>query len=109
MPPVASTTAAIDAKVARRQFFACTTALPIRAAHSWRLRREGVSSGPLGLHWVVIGSSLRGGFQAPALGAGPAGGDALPIALKTSDGSAAGGAPADAPRGEPLAPGVAAP
>src|ERR1019366_9933545 len=107
MPPVARKTADIEAKVARRQFFACTRALPIRASHSWRARRYGVSSGPSGLHWCVIGPALRGGFQAPALGAGPAGGDALPIALKTSDGSAAGGAPADAPRGEPLAPGVA--
>src|ERR1019366_9384305 len=92
MPPAIKTTAAIDTKVARRQFLACTRALPMRASHSWRARRYGVSSGPSGCHWVVMrwGSPRDvGGWQGqdPAAGCA-ADGAGLPIELRTSDASA---------------------
>ena len=109
MPPRREQTAAIDAKVARRQFFACTRALPMRASHSWRARRYGVSSGPSGLHWVVMRVSVLlpvGGGQAPGggLGGGAGAVAGLPIELRTSDASAPGGArPALRPPAEPPA------
>src|SRR5579872_4060365 len=94
MPPAITRTAPIDAKVASRQFLACTTALPMRASHSWRARRYGVSSGPSGCHWVVIGcGSPWVGWQGqdPAAGC-VADGEGLPVELKTSDASAPPGA-----------------
>src|ERR1019366_9213747 len=92
MPPAITRMAAIDPKVARRQFLACTRALPMRASHSWRARRYGVSSGPSGCHWVVMrwGSPRDvGGWQGqdPAAGCA-ADGAGLPIELRTSDASA---------------------
>ena len=89
MPPVASSTADIDAKVARRQFLACTTALPIRASHSWRARRYGVSSGPSGLHWVVMRMDLLRacGSSARPCGAAAAGdGAACPSSSRRATG-----------------------
>src|SRR5579884_1024671 len=97
MPPTIRRTAPIDANVAARQFFACTRALPMRASHSWRARRYGVSSGPSGLHRVVMGGNLlvRVAGQAAAGGCALAAGEGagLPIELKTSDASAPAGAP----------------
>ena len=110
MPPAITRTAPIDAKVAKRQFLACTRALPMRASHSWRARRYGVSSGPSGIHCVVMrrfSSSpllLRCGepSQTPAIGcvAGAGPGAGLPIEERTSDASAPAGV---------LSPGPAAP
>src|SRR5271169_3691199 len=106
MPPAITRTAAIDAKVARRQFLACTRALPMRASHSWRARRYGVSSGPSGCHWVVIRcGSPRVGWQGqdPAAGCA-ADGAGLPIELRTSDASAPAGVSALDGAPDPLPP-----
>src|ERR1035438_4050212 len=106
MPPAIRRTAAIDAKVAWRRVLFRSRALPMRASHSWRARRYGVSSGPSGCHWVVMGcGSPRRGWQdqdpARVCAADATGGAGLPIELKTSDASAPAGVPPPEPGAPP--------